>query len=214
MILKNRLDGLAPLLRPKSGRAVFKRLFDMTAAAVFLLAAWPVFPVVALAIRLDSPGPAFFRQQRCGLGGRMFTIYKFRTMRADQCDAAGGPQATRNDPRVTRVGRFLRRTSLDELPQVWNILRGEMSWVGPRPHAVEHARHFAQTVPNYLRRYAVKPGLTGWAQVNGQRGETPRTEQIHSRIRYDLDYIRRQSLAMDLRILLMTFGVLMHRSAY
>jgi len=170
--------------------------------------------IAGLLIKLDTAGPVFFRQYRCGLHGKPFKIWKLRTMSADCCDAAGGAQASRNDPRVTRVGRWLRMTSVDELPQILNILCGEMSWVGPRPHAIEHHEYYARKIPCYTHRLTVKPGLTGLAQVNGHRGETRAIEEMLSRVHYDLDYIRQQSLFLDLWIVLLTLGVLMRPNAY
>jgi putative colanic acid biosynthesis UDP-glucose lipid carrier transferase len=191
-----------------------KRLFDLAVSFLFLLFTAPLFPLIALAIVLDSRGSVFFRQLRHGQDGKTFTIYKFRTMYADQCHPTGGAQARRNDPRITRVGRLLRRFSMDEMPQVWNILRGEMSWVGPRPHPVDLDRRYADEIPHYQRRFAIKPGLTGWAQVRGHRGETALTEQMVRRVRYDLGYIRKQSVLTDLAILVRTFRILAHPMAY
>jgi len=176
----------------------------------------PICLLIALAIRLDSPGPVIFKQLRSGFNGRNFWVYKFRTMQADESVPTGVTKATlRDDPRVTRVGNILRRTSLDELPQLINVLRGEMSIIGPRPHAVDHDQHFASMIRRYYSRHRVRPGITGWAQVNGLRGSVEEESQIRQRVAYDLWYIENWSIFFDLRILLMTpFVGLIHRNAY
>ena len=189
---------LSPLAR------LGKRLFDASAAALGLLALMPLFAVIAIAIKLDSPGPVFFRQRRSGFNGQPFSMWKFRTMRVME-DGEQVRQATVDDPRITRVGAFLRRTSLDELPQLINVLKGEMSLVGPRPHALAHDNIFERKVARYARRYKVLPGITGWAQVNGYRGETDTEEKLRKRVEYDLEYIERASFVFDLYILLLTF---------
>jgi exopolysaccharide biosynthesis polyprenyl glycosylphosphotransferase len=158
---------------------------------------------VALAVRLDSPGPILFRQSRNGFNGRPFRIYKFRSMTVLE-DGPVVTQATRQDSRVTRVGRFLRRSSLDELPQLFNVLKGDMSLVGPRPHAIAHDDQYTQLVAKYAFRHHVKPGITGWAQVHGLRGETPSVELMRRRVDLDLQYIANYSLILDLRILVRT----------
>jgi putative colanic acid biosynthesis UDP-glucose lipid carrier transferase len=196
--------------RPVRGwRALVKEGGDRGLALVAIAMLLPLLAAVWLAIRLDSKGPAVYRQKRQGRNGRMFDILKFRTMRIDRCDSGLGTvaQATRHDPRVTRVGRILRRTSLDELPQLLNVLKGEMSLVGPRPHAVAHDEHYGRLVEGYAARRRMKPGITGWAQVHGYRGETDTLEKMKKRIDYDLDYIERWSPALDLRILLRTLAV-------
>jgi len=196
---------------------IAKGLMDRVGAVVLLVLLSPLFLLIALAIRLDSPGPVFYRQLRRGLGGRPFEMLKFRSMYADRCDAPDAPicQATRDDPRVTRVGRWLRRTSLDELPQLWNVLRGEMSLVGPRPHPVRMDEEYRGIVERYMARYRLKPGITGWAQVHGYRGETRDIEAMRARIAYDVDYARSWSLALDLWILFLTpWIVLSRRNAY
>jgi Undecaprenyl-phosphate glucose phosphotransferase len=194
--------------RPLSDwQVVQKALFDRVVAALLLLACGPVLLLLALLVRLDSPGPALFRQRRIGFNNQPFDCLKFRTMHHHLRDALADRQATRGDPRVTRVGHWLRRLSLDELPQLLNVLSGEMSLVGPRPHAPNTkaaSRLFQDVVAGYARRHRVKPGITGWAQVNGWRGETRTEEAIEQRVLHDLDYIRHWSLARDLRILLMT----------
>ncbi len=188
----------------KDWQAVRKALFDRVLGAALLL---PVLLLVALLIKLDSPGPVLFRQPRVGFDNRMFSICKFRTMRADQADLLADRQTTRGDPRITRVGRWLRRYSVDELPQLLNVLGGTMSLVGPRPHAPNTKaadRLFADVVGQYAVRHRVKPGITGWAQVNGWRGETQTEEQLRQRVRHDLDYIKNWSLWLDVKIVALT----------
>lgn len=176
----------------------------------------PVCLLIALAIKLDSPGPVLFRQRRKGFNGREFMVYKFRTMRAADSVPTGVTKATlRDDPRITFVGNILRCTSLDELPQLFNVLRGEMSIIGPRPHAVDHDEQFARIIRQYYSRHRVRPGITGWAQVNGLRGTIEEDAQIRRRVAHDLWYIENWSIFFDLRILLMTpFVGLINRNAY
>jgi len=184
-----------------------KRVFDRVAAALGLILLYPLFLAIALIIRLETPGPALFTQPRIGFRQKIFDCYKFRSMYHHMAEPCGTTQATRDDIRVTRFGRFLRRSSLDELPQLINVLKGEMSLVGPRPHAPSTRAAgclFAELVPNYSERHCVRPGITGWAQVNGWRGETRTSEDILMRVRYDMDYIRNWSLIFDMRILLLT----------
>ena len=183
--------------------AAVKRTIDLMAAAVLLLILWPILLLTAILIRVDSTGPTFFRQTRMGLRGRPFHILKFRTMSVLE-DGEQVVQATHNDPRITRVGRILRKTSIDELPQLINVLRGEMSLVGPRPHARAHDEYYAQRIANYTLRQQVKPGITGWAQVNGFRGETPSVNAMRKRILCDIWYVRNFGLLLDLKILLCT----------
>ncbi|MBN9246616.1 MAG: exopolysaccharide biosynthesis polyprenyl glycosylphosphotransferase [Hyphomicrobium sp.] len=193
------------LMRPPLGpfAATTKRSFDMVAAGVALVILSPLFAAIALLIKLDSPGPVFFKQRRRGYNSEEFRIWKFRTMTSlDDGDVI--VQATENDRRITAVGDFLRRTSLDELPQLINVLKGEMSLVGPRPHAVAHDRFFERRIEHYPRRLNVKPGITGWAQVNGFRGETRTEEAMRQRVDHDLYYIDNCSLGFDLYIILMT----------
>jgi undecaprenyl-phosphate galactose phosphotransferase/putative colanic acid biosynthesis UDP-glucose lipid carrier transferase len=185
-----------------------KRSIDIALSSLALIAFLPLFSVLGVLIKLDSRGPAMFRQTRNGLGGKPFRIFKFRTMSVME-DGDDVCQAVRKDCRVTRVGRFLRRTSLDELPQLLNVLNGEMSLVGPRPHARAHDEHFATLVENYHVRQHVKPGLTGWAQVNGYRGETPTIELMRRRLEYDLWYAANASLSLDFLILLRTLPALL-----
>jgi putative colanic acid biosynthesis UDP-glucose lipid carrier transferase len=193
-----------------------KRTEDLVLGSVFLLLATPLMLVIALGVKLDSPGPVLFKQRRIGWSGREFVIFKFRTMQLHQQeDRAQLPQATRDDPRVTRVGRLLRRTSLDELPQLINVLQGRMSLVGPRPHAVEHHYLYIDQVPSYAARHMVKPGITGFAQVSGYRGETDTPEKMQRRVEYDVLYIQHWSLMLDLKILALTLlRGFTHKNAY
>jgi exopolysaccharide biosynthesis polyprenyl glycosylphosphotransferase len=167
----------------------------------------PVLACAALAIKLDSRGPVLFRQPRYGFNNQLINVYKFRSMYADKSDHAGSQLTQKNDPRITRIGRFLRRSSLDELPQFFNVLKGEMSIVGPRPHAVQAkagSKLYEDVVSEYAARHRVKPGITGWAQVNGWRGETNTDEQILQRVDHDLHYINNWSLPLDVWIILLT----------
>ena len=207
---------LSVLERPLSGwNLVLKNIEDRVLASLLLVALLPLFALVALMIKLDSSGPVLFRQRRYGFNNNQITVFKFRTMWNDQADDRLVPQARRNDPRVTRVGAFLRRTSLDELPQLINVLRGEMSLVGPRPHAVAHNEQYAHVIDDYLSRHRVKPGITGWAQVNGLRGETDTPDKMRRRVQYDLYYIDNWSLYLDFKILALTpFVGLVNKNAY
>jgi polysaccharide biosynthesis protein PslA len=194
-----------------------KRAFDIVVASAALIALAPLLIVTAIAIRLDSPGPVLFRQQRVGLGNRLFSILKFRSMRTELSDLKGDRSASRGDPRITRVGRFIRRTSIDELPQIINVLRGDMSMVGPRPHALGSLAGdelFWEVSDSYWIRHALKPGITGLAQVNGSRGATDNREELERRIRYDLEYLSNWSLMNDFMILVRTFKVIVHDKAY
>ena len=190
-----------------------KRATDVALSLVALLLCLPLFGLIALAVVLDSRGPAFFRQRRIGRYGKVFGIYKFRSMHVLE-DGAQMVQAHEGDARITRVGKILRVTSLDELPQLFNVLSGEMSLVGPRPHAVAHDEYYAGRVVNYRLRHLVRPGITGWAQVNGARGATPQLRDMQARIDLDLQYVERESFWLDLQILLRTPAeVLRHRNA-
>jgi Undecaprenyl-phosphate glucose phosphotransferase len=186
---------------------VLKWLFDHIIGALLLVAALPVMAIVALAIRLDSCGPVLFRQKRYGFNNELIEVFKFRSMYTEQCDPTASRLVSKGDPRVTRVGRFIRKTSLDELPQLFNVMRDELSLVGPRPHAL-HAKAadklYDAVVVSYFARHRVKPGITGWAQVNGWRGETDTPEKIQRRVEYDLYYIENWSVLFDLYILLLT----------
>jgi Undecaprenyl-phosphate glucose phosphotransferase len=197
---------------------VLKSTFDFVAGALILLGLLPVMAVTALAIKLDSPGPVFFRQRRLGFNNEVIEVFKFRSLHHKHADPAASKVVTRNDPRVTRVGRFIRKTSLDELPQLLNVLRGELSLVGPRPHAVEantSNKLWEEVVDGYFARHRVKPGITGWAQVNGWRGEVNTPEKLQNRVEHDLYYIENWSLLFDLYILLRTpFALLRTENAY
>ncbi|WP_233800985.1 undecaprenyl-phosphate glucose phosphotransferase [Paraburkholderia sp. HP33-1] len=181
-----------------------KLMFDRLFAALALFALAPVFVVLAIGIKLTSPGPVFFRQIRKGVDGQPFGIYKFRSMTVHQEAHGQVTQATRNDSRVTKLGSFMRRTSLDELPQFLNVLLGQMSVVGPRPHAVEHDDLYKDQVYGYMHRYRIKPGITGWAQVNGYRGATTKVEKMEARVKFDLFYIHNWSFWFDMKIVFIT----------
>ncbi|MBK5960240.1 undecaprenyl-phosphate glucose phosphotransferase [Rhodoplanes elegans] len=200
-----------PLSKVERG---MKRLLDIAVASFALVVLAPLMLLAALAVKIDSPGPVIFRQRRNGFNEREFLIFKFRSMTVLE----NGPlvtQATRHDPRVTRVGRFLRRTSIDELPQLFNVLRGDMSIVGPRPHAIAHDDEYSKIIGKYAYRHHVKPGITGWAQVNGYRGETPHVSLMEKRVSLDIWYINNWTIALDLRIMIKTaFELLRHRNAY
>jgi Undecaprenyl-phosphate glucose phosphotransferase len=193
---------------------VIKWLEDKVITLGCLIAVLPMMMLIALAIKLDSRGPVLFRQKRIGANSQTFDLVKFRSMYVEQADPLGNQLTRAGDPRITRVGRFLRRTSMDELPQLINVLRGDMSLVGPRPHALAASAagvSYAQAVSEYLIRHRVKPGMTGWAQVNGWRGETTRIEQIRRRVEHDLYYIENWSLALDFRILARTLFIVISR---
>ena len=186
---------------------VYKALFDRVLGSLLLIAALPVMAAVAIAIKLDSKGPVLFKQNRYGFNNEMIGVYKFRSMLAEKTDATASKLVTKNDPRVTRVGRFIRKTSLDELPQLFNVVMGGLSLVGPRPHAVQakaHNRLYNDVVNGYFARHRVKPGITGWAQINGWRGETDTEEKIQRRVEHDLYYIENWSVWFDLVILFKT----------
>jgi putative colanic acid biosynthesis UDP-glucose lipid carrier transferase len=194
--------------------AILKRAVDMSLAVLALAVLWPLLALVAFAVRLSSPGPILFKQKRYGLNSQEITVYKFRTMTV--CE--NGPvvtQATKNDSRITRVGRFLRETSLDELPQILNVLEGKMSFVGPRPHAVAHNEQYRKLISGYMIRHKVRPGITGWAQVNGFRGETDTIDKMKMRVQYDLDYLRSWSLGLDIKIIFKTaLSIFRDQNAY
>ncbi|CAI8694398.1 undecaprenyl-phosphate glucose phosphotransferase [Burkholderia pyrrocinia] len=201
---------------PMSHHALMqKALFDRVFAAAALVALAPLLGLIALAVKLSSPGPVLFTQYRKGADGRVFRIYKFRTMRVHAEPAGIVRQATRGDARITRVGAFLRRTSLDELPQFFNVLRGDMSVVGPRPHAIEHDDLYRPLVEGYIHRYRIKPGITGWAQVNGYRGETDHLDKMVGRVQHDLYYLRNWSFGLDMKIVAATvLKGFVHPNAY
>jgi putative colanic acid biosysnthesis UDP-glucose lipid carrier transferase len=192
---------------PFSGfNSILKRVTDMICGAAALLLLWPVMAAIAIGIKATSPGPVLFKQRRYGLDGAEIMVYKFRSMNVLE-DGHLVPQARRGDSRITPFGAFLRRTSLDELPQFINVLQGTMSIVGPRPHAVAHNEQYRKLIKRYMIRHKVKPGITGWAQVNGYRGETENVEKMRSRVAYDLDYLRNWSVSLDLLIMLKTLTV-------
>jgi len=194
--------------------AMTKRLSDVILASLILVLISPVLLALAIGVKLSSPGPVLFKQRRYGLDGREVFVYKFRSMRAME-DGAVVKQATKGDPRVTKFGAFIRRTSLDELPQFINVLQGRMSIVGPRPHAVAHNEQYRKLIKGYMIRHKVRPGITGWAQVNGMRGETETVDKMMMRIAYDLEYLRHWSLKLDLKIIWRTiFVVLKKDNAY
>ncbi|HCI6122780.1 TPA: undecaprenyl-phosphate glucose phosphotransferase [Klebsiella quasipneumoniae subsp. quasipneumoniae] len=193
---------------------VFKRLEDIIISLIILVLISPVLFIIACTVKCSSPGPVLFRQIRYGMDGKPIKVWKFRTMTVMENDTVV-TQATKNDVRVTKVGRFLRRTSLDELPQFFNVLLGEMSIVGPRPHAVAHNEQYRHLIEGYMLRHKVKPGITGLAQVNGWRGETDTLEKMQKRVEFDLEYIREWSVWLDLKIIFLTiFKGFVNKSAY
>lgn len=211
-----RLFPMAPVRRAVSATPVAssraKRGLDLVLAAAAVLLFLPLLLLVALVIRAESRGAVLFRQQRTGLNGRPFRIYKFRTMRVAE-DGPGIEQARRADVRVTRVGRVLRKLSLDELPQLLNVLKGDMSLVGPRPHALCHDEAWSQAVPQYFERFRARPGLTGYAQVCGLRGEVTGPDAIRDRVAADIAYIERWSFRQDLKLIAMTVPLIFNDAA-
>ena len=210
---------LAVFDRPLSDwNSALKAMFDRLVACVALVALSPLMLLVAIAIKLESKGPVLFKQPRFGFNNDLIGVYKFRSMYTDRVDQHGAKQVTKDDPRVTKVGRFIRKTSIDELPQLVNVLRGELSLVGPRPHATQskaEAKLFQDVVDGYFARHRMKPGITGWAQINGWRGETDTLEKIERRVEHDLHYIENWSLPLDLYILAMTpLSLLNTKNAY
>lgn len=205
-------EGTVPLFnvfdKPVAERdAVVKRAFDIVFASIALALLWPVLAAAAIAVRLESRGPALFRQKRLGYNNELLEVWKFRSMYVEMADANADRLVTRNDNRVTRVGRFIRKTSIDELPQLFNVLRGDLSLVGPRPHALNAKAAdtlYHDAVEGYFARHRVKPGLTGWAQINGWRGETDTSEKLAQRVNHDLYYIENWSPLLDLYILAVT----------
>jgi Undecaprenyl-phosphate glucose phosphotransferase len=198
--------------------AIGKRVFDVVVASLLLLAASPLILLIAMLIKCESRGPVLFRQNRYGFNNEVIEVYKFRSMRQELSDPEGRRLTEKNDPRVTRLGRFMRRTSIDELPQILNVLRGEMSIVGPRPHALRTTaggRLCEEVVDRYSRRHKVKPGITGWAQVNGLRGTMQSEDHLQKRLEHDLFYINNWSLWFDLKIIAMTLWiVIVGRNSY
>ena len=190
-----------------------RRILDVVLATIALILLSPVLALAAIAVTLDSPGPILFCQRRSGLNGKPFGIFKFRSMTVLE-DGAAVTQAVKGDARVTFVGRFLRASSIDELPQLFNVLAGDMALVGPRPHAIAHDEYYGARITGYARRFAVRPGITGWAQVCGARGATPTLEHMQARITLDQWYVDHASLSLDLKILIRTpLEVLLHRNA-
>ncbi|MFN4091446.1 MAG: exopolysaccharide biosynthesis polyprenyl glycosylphosphotransferase [Brevundimonas sp.] len=187
-----------------------KRMLDVVVATTALVILIPAFVVIALLVRLDSPGPILFRQRRTGLNGRIFRILKFRTMSVIE-DGHAISHATRNDPRVTRIGDFLRKSSLDEMPQLINVILGHMSLVGPRPHALAHDAQYGALLPQYVQRFAVRPGLTGLAQVKGFRGEIHQLDCMEQRVNADVEYVKTWSILSDIVILFQTVPLILRR---
>jgi sugar transferase (PEP-CTERM system associated) len=209
------LDGLHPSsfiysegFRVKPSQQVARRIVSTLTAAIGLLLFLPFFPFVVLLVRLSSPGPIFFKQTRVGLGGRNFSVYKFRTMRTD-AEVAGAKWATKDDPRVTRTGRFMRKTRLDEVPQLWNVLRGDMGFVGPRPERPEFVPWLCEQIPYFNLRHMIRPGLTGWAQVRYGYGAS--LEQAREKLEFDLYYIKHMTLGLDLLIMFETVKTILRR---
>jgi sugar transferase (PEP-CTERM system associated) len=209
------LDGLRPSnfiysegFRVKPSQQLARRVVSTLTAAAGLLLFLPLFPFVALAVRLSSPGPIFFRQTRVGMGGRNFTVYKFRTMRTD-AEVAGAKWASKDDPRATKIGRFMRKTRLDEVPQLWNVLRGDMGFVGPRPERPEFVPWLSENIPYFDLRHMIRPGLTGWAQVRYGYGST--LEEAREKLEYDLYYIKHMTLGLDLLIMFETVKTILRR---
>lgn len=184
---------------------IFHRGLDIVISLTALLFLLPFFPIIAFIIKYQSPGPLFFGQERTGLNGRTFRMYKFRSMHVN--DDSNRVQATLNDPRKFPFGKIMRKTSIDELPQIYNVLLGEMSLIGPRPHMLAHTEYYSKHIPYYMDRHAVKPGLTGWAQVTGWRGDTPELWMMEERLRHDLYYIEHRNTKMDLAIIRRSLGL-------
>jgi putative colanic acid biosynthesis UDP-glucose lipid carrier transferase len=200
--------------RPSEIQPALKRALDLAGAVALLVFCAPLLAALALIVRFDAGGPVFFRQTRLGLNGKPFRIFKFRTMTVSE-DGETIVQAKKDDSRITRSGAWLRKTSLDELPQLLNVIAGDMSLVGPRPHARAHDTHYAALIPNYELRQDVKPGITGWAQVNGHRGETPTVAAMRNRVDFDIWYAKNASFVLDLKILVATpFAVATGRNAH
>ncbi len=221
-LLNHSVDSVAGLpvinLRssPLDGNATLvKMLEDKILATLILLLISPLMIAIAIAVKLSSPGPVIFKQLRHGLDGKPISVWKFRSMRLHAETAGHVTQATKGDPRITKLGAFLRKSSLDELPQFINVLQGSMSIVGPRPHAIAHNEQYKTLIDRYMQRHRVKPGITGWAQVNGLRGETDTVEKMAKRVKYDLFYLQNWSLGFDLRIIFMTiFKGFFNKNAY
>lgn len=201
---------------PMSGMArVLKRLEDLLFGVLIAIIILPFCLAIAVGVKVTSPGPVLFKQYRTGANGKKFKVYKFRSMRMHEEENGKVTQASKSDPRVTPIGAFIRRTSLDELPQFYNVLQGRMSIVGPRPHALSHNEYYKELVESYMRRHKVKPGITGWAQVNGLRGETDTLEKMEQRVKHDLWYIDNWSLWLDCKIIFLTvFKGFLNQNAY
>jgi putative colanic acid biosysnthesis UDP-glucose lipid carrier transferase len=196
-------DGFGLTIAGQSDNIDVKRLLDVTLAGILVVLLSPLLALVSIAVALESSGPVLFCQKRTGLNGKTFPIFKFRSMHVME-DGADVQQAVLGDARITRVGRIIRKFSLDELPQLFNVLAGDMSLVGPRPHAVAHDIEYGAEISNYAVRFQVKPGITGWAQVNGARGVTPTTDAMRTRVNLDAWYVEHAGLALDLMILART----------
>lgn len=196
------VDSVDESTREFAMHKAIKRIFDFVFALIAIVALTPVWVMLAVWIFLSSPGGVFFRQKRTGYRGETFEMLKFRSMYRN--DKADEQQSTEGDPRVTPVGRFLRRSSLDELPQLWNVLVGDMSIIGPRPHMLQHTEYYSARIPGYMRRHDMRPGLTGYAQIKGFRGPTPKLEDMERRVKADLEYIDKFSLWLDLKIFSLT----------
>ena len=209
-VTSNPVDAIAVQTVRGHWQGLGKRLLDVFTAATALVLLSPAFLVIALAVRMDSPGPILFRQRRTGLNGRVFRILKFRSMSVVE-DGDAILHAVSNDPRVTRVGDFLRKSSLDEMPQLINVILGDMSLVGPRPHALAHDAHYGALLPQYGMRFAVRPGLTGLAQVQGLRGEIRQLDCMAQRVDADVEYVRTWSVRRDVVILLRTIPMILKR---
>ncbi|MBR0830474.1 undecaprenyl-phosphate glucose phosphotransferase [Bradyrhizobium manausense] len=211
------VSGTVAIEIQRSPLSVFERLqkrcLDVGVAAFALVVLAPLLVTVAVLIKLDSAGPVIFRQSRRGFNGKPFEIWKFRSMTVCE-NGQTIAQATKRDARITRLGRFLRMTSIDELPQLWNVLRGDMSLVGPRPHALAHDNYYDELISNYVYRHHMKPGLTGWAQVNGFRGETPTIDLMEKRVEYDVWYVSNWSIWLDLKIMVRTAAAVLFQEAY
>jgi putative colanic acid biosynthesis UDP-glucose lipid carrier transferase len=203
-------------LSPVTGfTRILKKMQDILLGSIILISISPIMVLIAFAIKFTSNGPVFFKQKRMGWNGLEINIYKFRTMYDHQDTEGAVTQAHKNDKRVTNLGYFLRKTSLDELPQFINVLQGRMSIVGPRPHALAHNRKYKELVPGYMLRHKVKPGITGWAQIHGYRGETEQLEKMQRRVEYDKFYIENMSLWLDIKIIFVTvFKGFLHKNAY
>ncbi len=203
----------SPLTSLRRG-AVAKDVMDKLLSLVALVLLSPVMLMVSVAVKFSSPGPVFFKQDRHGFDGKVIKVWKFRSMKEHVEDGESVTQASRGDPRITNVGRFIRRTSIDELPQLINVLQGSMSLVGPRPHAVAHNQYYSEKINDYLARHRIKPGITGLAQVSGYRGETETLDKMQKRVEYDLEYINNWSLWLDVKVLIKTPFSLLSKDIY